>query len=41
MAENEKLTILYLMDLLLDQTDHDHTLTADMICSALEQNYRK
>ena len=39
MAENEKLTILYLMDLLLDQTDHDHTLTADMICSALEQNY--
>ena len=39
MAENEKLTILHLMDLLLDQTDRDHTMTADMICNALETDY--
>lgn len=39
MAENEKLTILHLMDLLLDQTDHDHTLTADVICTVLEKDY--
>ena len=39
MAENEKLTILHLMDLLLDRTDHDHIMTADMICTALEKEY--
>ena len=39
MAENEKLTILYLMDLLLDRTDRGHTMTADMICSVLEKDY--
>ena len=39
MAENEKLTILHLMDLLLDRTDRDHTMTADMICTALETDY--
>ena len=39
MAENEKLTILHLMDLLLDRTDRDHTMTADMICTALEKDY--
>ncbi len=31
MAENEKLTILHLMDLLLDRTDRDHTMTAEKI----------
>ena len=39
MAENEKLTILHLMDLFLDRTDRDHTMTADMICAALEKDY--
>ena len=39
MAENEKLTILNLMDLLLDRTDRDHTMTADMICTTLEKDY--
>lgn len=39
MAENEKLTILHLMDLLLDRTDRDHTMTADMICTTLENDY--
>ena len=39
MAENEKLTILHLMNLLLDRTDRDHTMTADMICSTLEKDY--
>ena len=39
MAENEKLTILHLMDLLLDRTDRDHTMTADMICTTLEKDY--
>ena len=37
MAENEKLTILHLMDLFLDQTDREHTMTADMICTVLEK----
>ena len=39
MAENEKLTILHLMDLFLDQTDREHTMTADMICTVLEKDY--
>ncbi len=39
MAENEKLSILHLVDLLLDRTDRDHTMTADMICTALETDY--
>ena len=39
MAENEKLTILHLMDMLLERTDRDHTMTADMICAVLEKEY--
>ena len=39
MAGNEKLTILYLMDLLLEQTDREHTMTSDMICAVLERDY--
>ena len=36
MAENEKLTILRLMDLFLEQTDREHIMTAETICSTLE-----
>ena len=39
MAENEKLTILRLMDLFLEQTDREHTMTAEAICSTLETDY--
>lgn len=39
MAENEKLTILYLMSILLEETDKDHTLNADALCSVLDDRY--
>ena len=39
MAENEKLTILYLMSILQEETDADHTLNADALCSLLDQRY--
>ena len=39
MAENEKLTILYLMSILLDDTDREHMLNADDLCGLLDQRY--
>ena len=39
MAENEKLTILYLMSILLEETDKEHTMNADALCSLLNSRY--
>ena len=39
MAENEKLNILRLMDLFLEQTDREHIMTAEAIYSTLETDY--
>ena len=36
MAENEKLTILHLMSILMEETDKDHTLNADALCALLD-----
>ena len=36
MAENEKLTILHLMSILMEETDKDHTLNADTLCALLD-----
>lgn len=39
MAENEKLKILYLMQILLQETDKNHILNAVQICDILERRY--
>ena len=39
MVENEKLTILYLMSILLEDTDREHMLNADDLCNLLDQRY--
>lgn len=39
MAENEKLTILYLMSILLEETDKDITLNAEVLCDLLGNRY--
>ena len=39
MAENEKLTILCLMSILMEETDREHTLNADALCSLLDSRY--
>lgn len=39
MAENEKLKILYLMDILLEETDKDHILNAVELCGLLDSRY--
>ena len=39
MAENEKLTILYLMSVLLEETDKEHTMNADALCDTLDNRY--
>ena len=39
MAEFEKLTVLYLMKILLEETDRKHMLNADAICERMEKRY--
>ena len=39
MAENEKLKILYLMQILMEETDKNHTLNAIEICDILDKRY--
>ena len=39
MAENEKLTILYLMSILMEETDREHILNADTLCDLLDSRY--
>ena len=39
MAENDKLKLLYLMQILLEQTDEKHILNAIELCEKLESEY--
>ena len=39
MAENEKLKILYLMQILMEETDKNHILNAIELCDILENRY--
>ena len=39
MAENEKLKILYLMQILMEETDKNHILNALELCDILENRY--